>query len=97
MKCLSKISIHEDGCFPKCSGLQISNFVQNSIEKNKDLFQSMDLFNKMQLKFLDELYLNMKGYDLPASLTQWSKYYLHKCKGFIFQFQNFQKIQNFKI
>ena len=51
----------------------------------------------MQLKFLDELYLNMKGYDLPASLTQWSKYYLHKCKGFIFQFQNFQKIQNFKI
>ena len=91
MQCASEITIKEDNCLPKCSGLQISNFVQDSIEKNKDLFQNMDLFNKMQLDILAELRVTVTGKILPASLTSWSRYHLYKYKGFIFQIPEFSK------
>ena len=68
MKCVSKENslIHDKDCLPKCSGLQISNYVQESIEKNKDLLQSLDTAFEMIVAY-DE-------YILPASLTSWSTY-----------------------
>ena len=71
MKCVSEenFQIYEKSCLPKCSGLQISNYVQESIEKNKDLFESLDTAFEMQLKILAETY----EYLLPASLTSWSR------------------------
>ena len=75
MKCASKISYHGENCLPKCSGLQITNFVQDSIEKNKDLLKIMDSAYKMQLDILDTVYGKLTGYILPASLTSWSRYY----------------------
>ena len=71
MKCASKISIDEDSCLPKCSGLLISNFIQDSIEKNKNLFKNMDLFNKMHLDILAKLEGKVTGNILPPSLTSW--------------------------
>ena len=62
--------IHEKYCLQKCSGLQISNYVQESIEKNKDLLQSLDTAFEMQLKILQKTY----KYLLPAALTSWSRY-----------------------
>ena len=72
MKCVSEenFQIHDENCLPNCSGLQISNYVQESIEKDKDLFQSLDTAFEMQLKILAETY----EYILPASLTSWSRY-----------------------
>ena len=72
MKCVSEenFQIHEENCLPKCSGLQISNYVQESIEKNKDLLQSLDTAFEMQLKILEKTY----EYHLPASLKYWSRY-----------------------
>ena len=72
MKCLSEENslIYDKNCLPKCSGLQISNYVQESIEKNKDLLQSLDKVLQMQLEFLDET----SDYILPAALTSWSRY-----------------------
>ena len=71
MKCVSEenFQIHEENCLPKCSGLQISNYDQESIEKNKALLQNMDHAYKMQLNILAKAY----GYILPASLTSWSR------------------------
>ena len=78
MKCASKISIDEDSCLPKCYGLQISNFVKDSIERNKDLLQKMDSAYKMQLDVLTSLNHKLTGILLPAPLTSWSRYYLHR-------------------
>ena len=68
MKCVSEenFQIHEENCLPKCSGLQISNYVQESIEKNKDLLQSLDTAFEMIIAYDD--------YILPSSLTSWSTY-----------------------
>ena len=76
MKCASKISIDEDSCLPKCSGLQISSYDKESIEKNKDLVQKMDNAYKMQMEILKLLYEDRYRTILPASLTSWSRYYL---------------------
>ena len=73
MRCISEIPIHDKECLPKCSGLQISSYDKESIEKNKELFQSLDTFNSMQLEFLEGKF----DYMLPSSLTSWSMY---KCK-----------------
>ena len=72
MKCVTEenFQILGKNCLPRCSGLQISNYVQESIEKNIDLFQSLDTAFKMQLEILAETY----KYLLPASLTSWSRW-----------------------
>ena len=69
MKCASNLRINETKCLPKCSGLQISSFDQESIQKNKELLKNMDTAFKMQLKILDKTF----QYALPAALTSWSK------------------------
>ena len=98
MKCASKITINQNSCLPKCSGLQISNFVKDSIEKNKDQNQNLDNAFKMQLDILKKLYEDRYKLALSASVTSWSRYYLHKNKEYIFQIPEFSKntkIQDF--
>ena len=73
IECASEVSIDEDSCLPKCSGLQISSYDKESIEKNKDLLQNMDSILKMQLNALATAYKGLTGYSLPSSLTSWSK------------------------
>ena len=73
MKCASKISIDEDSCLPKCSGLQISSYDKESIERNKDLLENMDIAYKMQINVLAKVHAKLTGYILPPSLTSWSK------------------------
>ena len=92
------MSIDEDGCLPKCSGLQISSYDKESIEMNSDLVQKMDNAYKMQKEILKQLYEDRYKLLLPVSLTSWSRYYLHKNKEYIFQIPEFSKntkIQDF--
>ena len=70
--------MEDTSCLPKCSGLQISSFDKESIEKNKELMQNMDIAFSMQLEILKELRENLMKYSLPASLTAWSKFHLEK-------------------
>ena len=65
--------------------------MQDSIIKNKDLIQDMDIAYKMQLNILAKVHLNLTGYILPASLTTWSRYYFHQHSGFIFPIPEFSK------
>ena len=54
----------------------------------------MDTFNSMQLDFLAKIYAKVyksKKYVVPDYLTSWSRYYLPKYKGFIFQILEFSK------
>ena len=93
MKCVSEITIDENNCLPKCSGLQISSFVKDSFEKNKDLLQDMDTLNSMQLNILANVYGKLENWKkrLPVPLTSWSRYYLTEYKGSIFQLLEFSK------
>ena len=102
MKCVSETTIDEDSCLPKCSGLQISSFLQDSIEKNKELLQDMDTLNSMQLNILSQIYYQLnylaKNYvklprlhNLPASLTSWSRYYLSNIEDLSFKLPEFSK------
>ena len=66
------MSIDEDGCLPKCSGLQISSYDKESIEMNSDLVQKMDNAYEMQKEILKQLYEDRYKLLLPVSLTSWS-------------------------
>ena len=73
IQCVSNINIDKTNCLPKCSGLQISNYVQESIPKNKELYQNMDTYNSMQLEAIKKI--SYKGFILPSSLKSWSMIY----------------------
>ena len=47
---------------------------------NSDLVQKMDNAYEMQKGILKQLYEDRYKVLLPASLTSWSRYYLHKNK-----------------
>ena len=77
MECLSKIKFDDTYCLPKCSGVQVTSFIKDDIEKNTKLLQSMDDYNSILLEFL-QTEIVKKGlnsnYRLPPSLTSKSKY-----------------------
>ena len=83
---------------PRCSGMQVSSYDKESIEKNTGLLQNIDTHASMMLKILEELYADMKK-SLPASLTAWSKNQLCYDK-YVFvissPLQNLNKILNSK-
>ena len=89
----------------KCSGMQISSYVKESIEKNVDLKQELDRHNSMQIDVFDKLYkkvndLEKKSYGLPVALKTWSKFLGNSdnvVKTSVLFFQNLQKIPNLKI
>ena len=70
MKCMQQLTINETKCFKKCSGLEVTSYDKESIEKNTELFKNMDLFNSMLLDNLQSL----NNYLLPNPLTSMSRY-----------------------
>ena len=68
IKCVEHLTLNETNCSKKCSGLQITSFDKESINKNTELFENMDLFNSMLLKNLQSL----NDYLLPNPLTSMS-------------------------
>ena len=72
MNCVLSINSDKRNCMPRCSGMQVSSYDKESIEKNTGLLQNIDTHASMMLKILEELYADMKK-SLPASLTAWSK------------------------
>ena len=69
----TKLIIAEKNCLPKCSGLQVSSYYIESIERNKELIQDMDTAFSLQLKVLKELQLKVKNRKLDRALAAFSK------------------------
>ena len=72
MKCIENITFDETSCLPKCSGLQCSSYDRDSIDKNNELFENIDIFNSLQLEMIRRLY-NEEGWIFPAHVKAWSK------------------------
>ena len=73
MKCISSIKLDERNCLPKCSGLQCSNFVKNSIGRNQEFFQNIDTFNSMHIEILRKLWEDNVPHAFPVNVKDWSK------------------------
>ena len=70
MKCIQQLTINETKCFKKCSGLEVTSYDKESIEKNGKFFKNLDLFNTMLLENLQSL----NRYLLPNPLTSMSMF-----------------------
>ena len=64
---------YEKTCLPKCSGLQVSSYYIESIERNKELIQNMDTAFSLQLRVLKELQLEVKNRKVDQALASFSK------------------------
>ena len=73
MKCVSKVRLDGESCLPKCSGLQIPSYDEDSIQRITELKQSLDNFNSKLLSVVNGIRLEAEHVILPPSLTSWSR------------------------
>ena len=74
MECVSEIRLDGTSCLPKCTGLQIPSYDEDSIERFTELRQSLDDFNSKLLSVVNGISLKAEHVILPPSLTSWSRY-----------------------
>ena len=70
---------HDSKCFKKCSGVEVTSFDQERIDKNNDLFQEMDKFNQLLLDYIKHVNKknNLESTYMPKALTSQSMFLEH--------------------
>ena len=76
-ECLSTVVRNETECLPKCTGIQVTSYTKEHIDKNINLLQSMDAYNSLVQEFLQtQIIKNGLKWKmrLPPSITSKSTF-----------------------